>query len=308
MRQAAAYYERAIELDPGYAWAWATMADMYRNLWLVLPASEAAPYQDLSDRAMAAAIELAPASSVVRRTQAFHLVDRGDYLGAEAALAQVQELDGLVSTKASSAYVSLLIKTGKAREVEPIVALGRRREPLSAGAAMYLGHVYAMQGRVEEALDELERGYAADLKRGLISVEGLVTSLATRDDDVVARWLERAVDYQPPGAMGIHTAMAARLGDRDEALRFLRRGFAERAVPDYYVILWAAYYGDEDLALDALRRYPDPWALWAPVLAEVRRSPAFAGIVESTTLPLYWERHGWGDFCERGTDRVLTCY
>ena len=101
--------------------------------------------------------------------------------------------------------------------------------------------------------------------------------------------------------------MAQRLGDDAEAIRFLHEGFAERTIPDYYVSLWAAYYGEIDLALAALRRFPDPWALWAPVMSEVRQSPAFAEIIETTALPHYWERHGWGDFCERGADRILTC-
>lgn len=291
------HYRRAVELDPEFGLAWERLANIYRNAWLVLGRDEYEHWAELADEAIAEALRLAPTSPYVLTTAAYMHADRQQWPQALRILERVAEVESSKYVAATMVYSDFLTKAGRAREAVAIKEHSRIIDPLHSGTSMYLAHQYAMLGRTDDAFEELERGWSLGEYRPQLSVEGLVVALSAEDETELRRWLERAVEYQQPGAKGIHTAMLDAFGDRDAQLRILENAFATSSSTDYYVIVWAAYLGDNSLALDAMRRSPDLWAVWLPVLAEIRRQPEFIEIVQATGLPEYWQEFGWGDFC-----------
>jgi hypothetical protein len=67
--------------------------------------------------------------------------------------------------------------------------------------------------------------------------------------------------------------------------------------------IWAAYLGDQRLALELIRPVAlDPTftrLIWAPFFGDMRRLPEFKALVTELKLVEYWRTSGkWGDFCK----------
>ena len=300
-------FRHAIDLDPDYGLAWERLANAYRIAWLVFGSEAVNQWRLRSDEALARAWELAPTSPAVVQTAAYVELDMGRWSNVERLLAEASRLDGSMDYRECAVYTDFLIKVGRAREAISLREATRRADPLNADYAIYLGHLYASQGRLDEALDELERGYGLGHGLPQLAVEGMLTALASRDQKLIERWLARAVEHQQPGAFGSHVAMAERLEDRESALTWLRNAFETSAALDYYVALWAGYYGDTELAVAALGRTPDTWAFWSPLLREVRRTEAFRDILRQIGLEAFWREQTWGDFCQPVGDSDFRC-
>ena len=97
------------------------------------------------------------------------------------------------------------------------------------------------------------------------------------------------------------------LDDRPAALAWLRKAYERMELSDYWIAVWAAYYGDTQLALDAMLRSPDSYTLWSPLMAEVRRQPQFKRIVKKLGLVEYWREFTWADSCQPVGDDDFEC-
>ena len=295
MLQAAEHYKRATEIDPNFALAWAGLADVYRRTRLVLAEQDYQTYLQQSEVALAEATKLAPMAPYILRQAADAYIDAGRWADADAKLSLAEELDSRAAT--TGVHVDLLAKTGRISDAIAMMERSRRMDPLSATAAMYLGHLYTSQGDYEKALSELDRGYELGGSLPLISVEGMVAALHTGDLAIARIWLGRAIEHGQPGARGVHDEMAQRLGDRESALSWLNDAFESSSIADYYTAIWASFYDDTALAVRALQRSPDPWAFWLPLMSDVRRLPEFRDLIRDMGLESYWREFGWSDYC-----------
>ena len=304
MLDAIEHNKRAVEIDPGYALAWAGLASNYRVASVAVFGSERSnDWQQLGEEALAQAISLAPTAQIVLNEIAFKQIDRRQWSDAERTLSQGARLTGSTDMWTIATYADFLVKVGRAREAVVLMERARRLDPLSPLPAHYLGHAYAMQGRNDDALAEFERGFALDQIVPPLTVEGMVSALSAGDSHLLQQWLARAIEHKQPGDQDVHEAMAEFLGDREAALEWLRDSYQTSASTDYYVAIWASYYGDTELALNAMRRTPDPWLFWMPLTSEVRQLLVFRELVADIGLVDYWREFGWGDFCRPvGTD------
>lgn len=77
--------------------------------------------------------------------------------------------------------------------------------------------------------------------------------------------------------------------------------------------LLAAFFGDPELALEALSREV-PYTsiryvtLWYPIMSEVRRQSRFKTLVEQLNLVDYWRKHGWADSCRPLGAEDFECF
>ena len=161
---------------------------------------------------------------------------------------------------------------------------------------MALGLVYVIGGRIEEGLAEAERAFELEGFKQKSVENGLQLALAVNDSDLLLTWLTRAERYLPDSRPLIE-AMVETLGDRGAALTWLRNTFRRTEEHDYMIAHWAAWYGDQELALDAMERLPVPWAFWDTHMSEVRRNPRFKDLVRQVGLERYFREYGWNDFC-----------
>ena len=307
MLDAMQHYKTATELDPEFALAWRGLANVYRTAWLTLGDEDAEHWSRLADHAIEMARASAPDSEHILLTSAYIEVDRQNWTAARRLFDMAAELNSDSSGETSAAYLDLMAKTGDIGEALKSKARFQLVDPLHPHLAMYLGHLYLMSGKVDAAIAELERGYSLDGYDPQISVEGLIAALASGDEDLIRHWLNRAVENQQPGAMGIHDAMAERFGDSRAALDYLRAGFDSGTVPDYYVIVWGSYYGDDELALTAMRRSPDLWAFWTPLTEHLRQTGEFRDILVDIGLVDYWREYGWNDYCRPVSESEFRC-
>jgi hypothetical protein len=79
------------------------------------------------------------------------------------------------------------------------------------------------------------------------------------------------------------------------------------------IALLAARFGDPKFALEAkgeevrdttIRSF----ALWWPVMTDVRRLPAFKDLVTEIRLVDYWRAYGWADACHPIGDVDFECH
>ena len=298
------HFRRATELDPEFAIAWLELANVYRNAWLVFGTDDQQNWRRMADEAIAEARRIAPDSIAVLMTFAFMHADRQNWREAMATLDRVAEIESPEYVRRTGIYTDFMTKTGRISEALLVKERARWIDPLHAGTCMYLAHLYAIDGRPELSFAELERGWEFGAYRPQLAAEGVAVALSAGDESQLRLWLERAVAYEQPGARGAHTAMLAHLGDRDAALEWLHDAYAESGSTDYYVVLWASYLGDTELAFAALERSLDLWAVWLPVVAPLRSEPGFVEVVSAAGLDEYWETYGWGEFCEPDGDGI----
>ena len=292
------HFKHATEIDTDYALAWARLADIYVTGRIVGVGVE--NWQQTSKDALARATSLAPNSPALIRAIAFrymHLGQWGDVDRTSSRLDSYEKVSGLVQT---------LAIVGRTREAIETFERYRRLEPLSGAVAWNLGHVYAQAGRLDESLAELERGFSLGEFLNLISNEGLVVALSIGDKNLIRKWLARVLQNQPEDR-GVHWKMVTLLEDREAALDWLRKTYETRPSPEPgsipppeqmgEITIWAAYFGDAELALSAMQKSRNLWVYWMPLILQVRRLPDFKELVQDVGFVGYWREFSWGDYC-----------
>jgi TolB-like protein len=325
MRTRVSHLERAVALDASFARAWRELGRAYEFMGALVP-EERAVWTNQAVEAMARANELMPDSVSDLVGQAEDSISQGEWRAA------ARVFGGLVNTRAddvraamlASAYGGFLIRVGRASEGLVYLEQARRAEPLDSNIAWFLSEAYANSGNVKAALAELDRVLKLEADpgeetaiRSLLREAGLWAALAAGDDELIDKWLDQAIE---DGSIGrrVHEVIRPLLGERAAALGEVRDLAAD---PDYkdelhQVVLaqWAAYLGDPDFALELLRGLPEEvnenavaWALWRPVVSELRDHPEFRALVREMGLVDYWREYGWPDFCRPAGSKNFTC-
>jgi hypothetical protein len=119
-----------------------------------------------------------------------------------------------------------------------------------------------------------------------------------------------------PTADPTNAAMIANLDAPQTALLELRRLYAATR-PDNpnglrTIGLWAGYFGDAALALDAMRSAINEQGgqavyLWMPQLKEMRQLPEFKAFLREIGMVAYWEEYGWPEICRPVDDDTFNC-
>jgi TolB-like protein/Flp pilus assembly protein TadD len=248
-------YEEAIRLDPGYAMAYAGLADAYIDM---------SSFSDRSgnmERGLAAlrkALELDPENGQAHDTQGYvlHTFTR-DYAAAEQSYRRSLQLDAQ-NAAANTDYGRLLSHMGRSEEALRYVQRGVELDPLSAWITRNLAHVYHRMGRLDDAMRTyaaaveidpafssghfslgdilLVSGRTAEAKhhfevaavaqphRAIVGLARVEARLGRTAD---ARRMLQSLHGQPdPGLLGLELAEAyAEMGDFDEAFRWIDAAF-----------------------------------------------------------------------------------
>jgi adenylate cyclase len=260
LRKSLDYYQHALAADPGFALAYAGMADSYASLAGRMPPDEAyaqaktAALQALkhdetlaeghvalarilvfhewdwagAGRAYRRAIELGPSYATARQWYGMYLLHLGQGDGALREIRLAQRLDPL-SISVNSDVGRVLYFT---RSYDEAVTQWRsilELDPNSADARLYLGLTYLQKGMFQEARVEFE--HWAELRREAPTALLAYMHAAAGDRAEAQRLLEGLLSDAPP--RGVPAAAIAliygQLGDRDNAFRWLDRAVEERS-------------------------------------------------------------------------------
>jgi tetratricopeptide (TPR) repeat protein len=279
------YLQQAVAADPGYALAWAGLADTYNALvdWGV-DSSEVARPQARAAAERALDLDSSLVGPLVTLAEV-KMDYEWDWAGAERLCQQVVALAPNYGS-AHDVYATLLAEIGRtrdavaearrAREVEPLspraranvvwkLYLARQYDEAELDAQKYrvfTGYVQAsvrlQTGRTSEAVADLKRA-VAEWGHGVpeltLLAHGLgVTGARAEGQKVLQELLGRK--YVPPDWLGI---AYEGLGEREQALQCFEKGYAERSMHGWFI--------------------PDPR------LDQIRQEPRFQAILRKICLP-----------------------
>jgi TolB-like protein/DNA-binding winged helix-turn-helix (wHTH) protein/tetratricopeptide (TPR) repeat protein len=285
VQRAVTYFQEASRIDPGYAPAWAGLAEAYYQLGFAYFVHTLSPAESirLSEAAALKAVELD--SLLAEAHLALARVRLAQWRWAEAAQesGRAMELDP-ADSRADSVYSMYLVAVGRAADAVAVVRRALDRDPFSADLNAKLSwwlfegrdyegslrqcrvevdlnparpnhrcfaQVYEQQGRYAEAIDRYRRlvELFADPKAAANARAELARACARSGSRAEAQRLLRDVEGldRPDTAYPLALAYAA-LHDRDRAFHYLERAFMERSG-------WLALVNVEP-ALDPLRSDP----------------------------------------------------
>jgi tetratricopeptide (TPR) repeat protein len=251
------HLRQAVELDPGYALAWASLSWAHAygaGLGFSRVDEGNARAREAAERALELEPELAEAHIALATVQLFHDLD---WRGAEASLCRALEL-APDSTEVLRTRGFLAYHTGR---LEEAVALCRRaveQDPLSSAGYNYLGRTYRAAGRLPEAEAVLRKAIELSPEGvGLREQLALAVEAQGRAEEALvlaesepadwARWCGLAVVHARAGRMAesarlldelvarrknvaafqVAIVHAAR-GEVDEAFAWLEKALAQR--------------------------------------------------------------------------------
>ncbi len=255
-QQAIAHFERATQIAPDYAAAFAGLSDV----WLQRGVFAVKPFKEIEPHARAAALQALKLNEQLPEAHTslanLKFYNDWDWAGAEAAFKRALELDpGGLDVHRS--YGHLLMCLGRhdeavregqiAAQLDPLssetqTALGRflyrarryeeallhlqraiEREPRSIGANYRLGDVYVQLRRYAEAIAVFEKGRALTRADSTFQA-AIVRVYALTGRQQEARQMISGLKVEPGAMAEVYTA----LGDKDEAFRILARAIDER--------------------------------------------------------------------------------
>lgn len=234
LREALAWYQRAVDLDPDFAEGHIALAEVYALLF-DRAALERETFAGPARSAIGRALELDPDSSRAHSALGFYRQSMMDRSGAEAAYRRAIELSPYDSV-ANGGYGYLLMYSLR-RPAEAVQYLERAlaTDPLWPLAKSRLGGALAAAGRTDEALALLRAGVEADPRYADNYWRlGEVYSLSLGRMDEGIRWYARAIALEPERWMFSEVArLHLNVSDTDAAARWVEQ--IECVHPDSFV-------------------------------------------------------------------------
>jgi TolB-like protein/DNA-binding winged helix-turn-helix (wHTH) protein/cytochrome c-type biogenesis protein CcmH/NrfG len=240
LQEALAWYQRAVERDPGFAEGYVALAEVYALLFDRAALSGQALVEP-TRAAIERALELDPGSSRAHAALGFYRQSVMDGTGAEAAFQRAIELSPHDSV-ANAGYGFLLMywlrrPAEAVHHLEQAVAM----DPLWPAARSRLGGAQAAAGRTDTAIALLTSNIEADPQYADNYWRlGEVYALNRGRMDEAIRWYARAMALEPASWMfNDLTRFYLSLGDAAAAERWLDE--ADCADPDSFVALIIRY-------------------------------------------------------------------
>jgi tetratricopeptide (TPR) repeat protein len=261
IRQAAAYFQEAVTLDPSYAAAYAFLAQMtvVQQMNGFARPDEVGPRgRSLALRAIELDDELADGH---HQLAFIHLSHDWDWAGAQREFSRALRLDpnnGDIRRRYASEFLSSMGRHDEAiAELERVLALAplsfpaqtllgrayyharrheeavaslRRATALEASPLprLWLGLALAAEGRYDDALEELEK--TGEMIMACVGARGYVLAQAGRRNEaeqVIEQMIARSAKTYVAGNFIAQVHVG--LGQRDEAFAWLERAYAEHS-------------------------------------------------------------------------------
>jgi TolB-like protein len=303
-RQAIDAFDQVLKVDPDFAAARGDIAGAY-----VLYTGFAPELRDETLGALEAIVTEAQQRAPDHWASLFAngalLLTRMDWGGAAAAFAKA--LAAAPSDSAVGLQFSMSLNTmGRSQEALKLLEAARAADPLSAQISFSLQHTLYVLGRREESQREYERTLALPGLREPRDHLAVQRVWDTGDLELTRLQLRRYL-ANPALPMPALAKLLDLVDQPSAALEMIREAYDDpsnqSSLRMMFIAWYAARFGDDDLALNALRRcYVDlarsyPTAMWRPVLRRVRQAPGFKQLVRDLGIYDSWRASGnWGDF------------
>lgn len=305
------WLDRAIELDPDYAAAWSQRGlSTASQMWRV-PVSDAAAKRDEAFGYVTRALELDPTSAMSHSLYGTIRYARYEWIEARAAHRRAIVL--WPNRLHLNQYGNLLFRAGRLSAARHEYEAAEAAEPLGGEPAYLHFNASLAQGHYEDArrMSEFSGPEGRTYNEYLIRLN--------EGDPGALRDALGAVAALPGGNPLGRDLMreAHRLFDDPPAARAMLRALFADETRDWPgkmadIALLAAWFDDSELAMAGMDievrgTVVRMGALWYPLMAEVRRLPAFKQLVTDIHLVDFWRAHGWADQCREVGSEDFTC-
>lgn len=297
--------DRAVEIDPDFALAWAQKAEAHRRLKLDA-SRDGEALQEAAENAALRAVALAPDSSFSRHTLARVASARGDWREAEA---RYQEVVAALGPGGVGGYGLLKLVVGQLETGRELLLAEQLDDPLNDSTIGFLIAAHDALGDREAALATYERGAAifGGLTAGRINMTFTLLGRPEFDPREI-EWLEF-----PPGLLASWddaSAAAAELRANHDSLDSAPAW--DRVLDLTTGSALAARFSDAEFAMtlfeEALDLSPEQlYLIWRPVFRDVRALPRFKAVARENGLVAYWQQYGWPDLCRPLGDADFQC-
>jgi TolB-like protein len=302
-------FERAIELDPEYAAAWAALGLTLGSTMWISSVDDAPEILDRAIPILQQAVDLGPDSYYAYTMLATVNYASFDWISSEQYYVRAMEI--LPAGNVFGHYANMLMRSGRSTEslrFRNRAKTVERNPSYSPGMAMW---TYAALGQIENhsEMAQYQAGYG-----GLPF--SLIAALNAGDNETLRHELS-SLTAETAAAGPLRGPILNNFSSPDRILDELTSIFGDRDVewPSKYsdIALFAAFYGDPQLALKAMsyeatRTTVRYGTLWFPVMSKVRKLPGFKQLVSDVNLVEYWRAYGWTDHCRAVGADDFECF
>jgi TolB-like protein/Tfp pilus assembly protein PilF len=298
--------QRATEIDPDYADAWAVLSVAYlQNAYLVTREFEIARAraEDAARHALTINDELAPAHTALGHV---YTID-GDWARAEQEFLTALAIPSDFSVAWD--YAEFLEVAGYQREALEYRRAARQEMPLNVAPAVDLASVHHRLDDDERAAEELERAESLVGDPGSLVALRLKMAMNRRDAPFLRSALVTSLANQPGDA---ELAALIEIFDAPETARDRLLGLQASTRDPVRVAGWAAYFGEPDIAAELVRSIALQGPLtaqlyWEPFMRDSRKTDVFKQTMRDMGLVDFWRARGWPPSCRPTQGEDFAC-
>jgi eukaryotic-like serine/threonine-protein kinase len=282
--QAKEHFERAVELDPGYALAYVGMARCSYMLTL-FRAATLIESRRMYEKALELDGTLADARAGLGHLRA--LMDY-DWKGAEREFQQALATD-TVSADCLYLYGEILWAQGRFEEALAAYERAKKLEPVIAAFVYKPGAVYQAMGEYEKALRHYRKALEIDSRHWIARAGvGWCLTFLGRPNEALQEFAALR-EVGPPGSDVVGLIAANVAAGRTEKARQLDRQFSAASPRDEAVR--AYWFGENDRMFEVLHRMADERNFWVftftnwTVYRHLYPDPRFQSLLRKLNLP-----------------------
>jgi TolB-like protein len=300
--------ERAIELDPDYAAAWAALGLTIASTMWISPVEDAPAIVEDAIEKLLRAVELGPDSAYARTLMATVNYALLDWIGSEESYAEALSIR--VDAGSVNHHANMLMRAGRSSAAEAKYVAAYRIAPVPLGAQRLRANVHLAQRRFDETnqIAEAMGGFGQQL---LVLKVALNTADAVAVHDALA-----ALPHLGQQTSEFIQPVLERFDTSEDVREILRQVYSDSSInwPTKYndIAMLAAFFDDEKLALEAIafevrRTTIRAGSLWYPLMSKVRQTQGFKDLVREINLVDYWRAYGWADHCYPAGEDDFEC-
>lgn len=285
-RKAILYFDKAIERDPGYALAYAGLADTYALMsdYSIIPPREAMPK---ARAAAERALQLDDALAEAHTSRAFvRMAYEWKWEEAEEDFQRAIELNPNYAT-AHQWYASYLLQVGRYGEAISEIKRAEALDPLSSIISANVGLYLYYSRQYDRAVAQLRKSLEIDKEFGIahlylgyayLQQPGRIFE-AVNEFQTAQRYMDD--DAETLAALGYAYAVAGRRADAARVLERLRARASKGYVSPYFIAIVHTGLGDRDSAFAALTRALEDRH---PGMILLKSDPRFDGLRDDARL------------------------
>jgi len=312
-----ALYERAIELDPDYAEAWAELGAAYAaGLSWRLPPDEARVAQEHGRELVVRATEIDPNLAIAYGMLSAFQWARGDWIGA-MEFHRVYSALAPADIPARIGSANILAKTGRIRDALRVGEITRQTDPLNFFMTTILAELNIQAGRYDDAEAELARivRMTSDTEQA-VELRRMLMAFSNGEHEKIRKTLQNYSKADPRVSDIINAVMEKFDSPTPEVFAALRRLYNEETEMSgegrLVTASLAAHFGDPELALEIMSKelrvnLIRVNRIWYPFFSDMRNLPGFKTLAADIGFVAYWRKYGWADTCRPLGDDDFEC-